>query len=261
MNKIAFTLESDLQLTSNTEEFLSPKRVQLLENIIIYGSMSKAAKTSDISYKTAWAWIDKMNFLSSKPIVQRISGGKGGGGTIVTAFAKELIFRFKELEALHDKHLESLGRSVEFHDNGNIQDSIFSRLNAKVIEITEYKNRASLSLILDTKEVINAQVPMEFVKINSLEIGSEVCALIESEEVSVSTFDEQELSSRNRLQTKVKEIIIHEDEVLLKLSLNNGEVINAQITSSSYNELKIKKEDELLAIFKTYSITLLSQGE
>jgi len=261
MNKIVFTLESDLHLKSNAEEFLSPKRVQLLENITIYGSMSKAAKASDISYKTAWAWIDKMNFLSSKPIVQRVSGGKGGGGTIVTSFAKELIFRFKELEALHNKHLESLDRSFEFFDNGNIQDSIFSRLNAQVLDITEHENRASVNLRLESLETISAQVPMDFVKVNTLKKGSEVCVLIESEAVSVSKFDKKDLSSRNRLETKVKEIIIHEDEVLLKLSLSTDEIINAQITYTSYNKLKIKKEDKLLAIFKAYSITLLSQGE
>ncbi|PHR57068.1 MAG: hypothetical protein COA44_06665 [Arcobacter sp.] len=261
MNQIAFSLESEIYIRANSEDFLSPKRVQLLENIIIYGSMAKAAKALDISYKTAWAWIDKMNLLSSKPIVQRISGGKGGGGTIVTAFAKELMFRFKELEALHQKHLESLDRSLEFLDNGSMQDSIFSRLNAQLIHINKHENRASVSLKLDSCEIISAQVPMDFIKVNSLREGSSVCVLIESESVSVSKLDEKELSSRNRLHTKVQDIIIHEDEVLLKLCLSNDEIINAQITYASYNKLNIKKEDKLLAIFKAYSITLLSKGE
>lgn len=261
MNKISFTLESDLHLTALSEEFLSPKRVQLLENITIYGSMAKAAKALGISYKTAWAWIEKMNMLSSKPLVQRISGGKGGGGTIVTAFAKELVCRFKELEALHHKHLESLNRSLEFFDNGSMQDSIFSRLNAEVIKIVEYENRASVDLRLDSSEIISAQVPMDFIKVNVLKVGSQVCVLIESEAVSVSKFNEKELSSRNRLQTRVKDITIHEDEVLLQLSLSNGEIINAHITYTSYIKLDIKKEDKLLAIFKAYSITLLSQAE
>ncbi|HIC43573.1 MAG TPA: LysR family transcriptional regulator [Sulfurimonas sp.] len=261
MNKIAFTLESVLHLTSHSEEFLSPKRVQLLENITIYGSITKSAKALGISYKTAWAWINKMNLISAKPLVQRISGGKGGGGTIVTAFAKELICRFKELEALHHKHLESLDRSVEFLDNGCMQDSVFSRLDAKIIDITEHENRASVILGLKSGESLSAQVPMDFIKVNTLDKGSQVCALIESEAVSVSKLDEKELSSRNRLETKVKEIIIQEDEVLLKLSLKNDEVINAQITYRSYKKLNIKKEDRLVAIFKAYSITLLSSGE
>jgi len=261
MNKTIFSLESDLHLRAHCEEFLSPKRVQLLENITIYGSISKAAKACDVSYKTAWAWIDKMNLLSSKPMVKRISGGKGGGGTIVTVFAKELICRFKELEALHQKHLESLDRSMNFLENGSMQDSVFSRLSAHVIEIKEHENRASVILKLGSLDLISAQVPMAFVRVNTLNAGCEIGILIESEAVSVSKVDEKELSSRNRLLTKVKDIMIHEDEVLLKLSLKNNEIINAQITYASYNELNIKKDDALMAIFKAYSVTLLGKEE
>ena len=108
-----FHLSSELLLSKGTEEFLSSKRAQLLENITIYGSISKAAKASAITYKTAWSWIDKMNSLSSKSMVQRISGGKGGGGTIVTAYARELICRYEELEALHQTHLATLERGFD----------------------------------------------------------------------------------------------------------------------------------------------------
>jgi len=261
MNNTVFSLESDLHLTKNSEEFLSPKRVQLLENIIIYGSITKAAKASGITYKTAWAWIDKMNSLASKPLVQRISGGKGGGGTLVTAFAKELIGRFTELEALHQKHLASLDRSFEDLDNGRMHDFVFSRLNAEVLAIEENASRASIVLRLETLETIAAQAPMAFTQINKLSVGSLVSVLIESEAVSVSRYNEEELSSRNKLKTKVKDIVIQGDEVLLKLCLKNGEVLHSQITYKSYEKLKIKKEDELLAIFKAYSITLLSRGK
>ena len=261
MNNTVFSLESDLHLTKNSEEFLSPKRVQLLENIIIYGSITKAAKASGITYKTAWAWIDKMNSLASKPLVQRISGGKGGGGTLVTAFAKELIGRFTELEALHQKHLASLDRSFEDLDNGRMHDFVFSRLNAEVLAIEENASRASIVLRLETLETIAAQAPMAFTQINKLSVGSLVSVLIESEAVSVSRYNEEELSSRNKLKTKVKDIVIQGDEVLLKLCLKNGEVLHSQKTYKSYEKLKIKKEDELLAIFKAYSITLLSRGK
>ena len=261
MSNIVFSLESDLRLTKGSEEFLSPKRVQLLENITIYGSMAKAAKASGITYKTAWAWIEKMNSLASKPIVQRISGGKGGGGTIVTVFAKELIERFTQLEALHQKHLASLDRSFEDLDNGCMHDFVFSRLNAEIVDISQHDSRASVVVRLETLEVINAQVPVDFIKINELAIGSLVSVLIESEAVSVARYDEKELSSRNKLKTKVKDIMIHEDEVLLRLSLRNDEIIDSQITYKSFEKLNIKKEDELLAIFKAYSITLLSRGE
>jgi len=261
MSNTAFSLESDLYLSKHSEEFLSPKRVQLLENITIYGSITKAAKASGITYKTAWAWIDKMNTLATKPLVQRISGGKGGGGTIVTAFAKSLMQRFIELEALHQKHLASLDRSFDDLDTGKMHDFVFSRLNAEIVSISEHESRASLVLKLCTGEVLNAQVPMAFVTVNKLKKEALISVLIESEAVSVSRYSEDELSSTNRLRTRVKEISIQEDEVLLRLCLDNGDFIYSQITYQSFEKLKIQKEDELLAIFKAYNITLLSRGE
>ena len=52
-------------------------------------------------------------------------------------------------------------------------------------------------------------------------------------------------------------IMIEGEDVLLTLALGKNEIITSQITYQSYKNLKIKKDDELLAIFKAYSITLL----
>ena len=257
MTNIRLSLDSDLCLSKDNESFLSAKKVKLLENIIIYGSISKAAKASEITYKTAWAWIDKMNSLTSKPLFQRISGGKGGGGTIVTAYAKELMCRYEEVSALHTKHLATLSKAFDNLDDEVKEDFIFSRLNAEIIDMFEQDKKAILSLKLESNEIISAQTPIEFLKIKNLGIGSFVSVLIESESISVSKSFDKDISSRNKLKTKVKDIIINGSDVLLNLSLSNDEMISAQITHQSYENLKVKKEDELLAIFKAYSITVL----
>jgi len=257
MNEMKLSLEADLCLTKDNSLFLSAKTLRLLENIIVYGSISKAAKASDITYKTAWAWIDKMNALTAKPLFQRISGGKGGGGTIVTAYAKELMCRYEEVNALHEKHLLSLSKAFDEIDNAIKDDFIFSRLKAEIIDMAEQDKKAILSLKLGSNEIISAQTPIDFLKIKNLKPGSYVSVLIESESVSVSKSDNKEISSRNRLNTHVKDIIVNGADVLLKLEISSGEMISAQITHKSYKDLKLKKEDALLAIFKAYSITVL----
>lgn len=257
----AFHLSAELLLSRGAEEFLSSKRVQLLENITIFGSISKAANASGITYKTAWSWIDKMNSLSAKSMVQRISGGKGGGGTIVTSYAKELICRYEELEALHQKHLDTLERAFDTLEDESREEFVFSRLNAQILKIEKYGKKATLSLRLSSGEMISAQAPWAFVEVNELKVTSLVYVLIESEAVSVSKSFEKEISSRNRLKTKVKEIVIRGEDVLLKLILAEDEVLTSQITLKSFKNLNIKEEDELLALFKAYSITLLSRGE
>jgi len=259
--KPSFSLESKLLLRKNREDFLSPKKVQLLENITIYGSISKAAKASEITYKTAWTWIDKMNSLAPKALVEKISGGKGGGGTLVTAYAKELICLYEEVEALHNKHLNTLERAFDHLEDEKIKGFSFSRLNAEVVEISKHEKRATLRLKLGCGSSISAQAPVAFVEVNKLKPASMLYVLVESQAVSVSKSFEKESSSRNKLQTKVVDVMIHGEDVVLTLSLGNSEMLTSQITYQSYQSLDIKKEDELWVMFKAYSITLLKRGE
>ena len=57
-------------------------------NIGNYGSITQAAKAVGISYKTAWDAVDVMNNLSGDVLVESATGGKGGGGTQLTAAGK-----------------------------------------------------------------------------------------------------------------------------------------------------------------------------
>ena len=256
----SFSLESNLLLKKNDEDFLTLKRIELLENITVYGSIAEAAKVSSISYKTAWSWIEKMNALAPKALVQKISGGKGGGGTLVTAYAKELICLYDEVEALHKKHLATLETAFEHLEDEKMKSFSFSRLNAEVLDISRHEKRATLSLKLECGQLISAQAPWAYVEVNSLQEGSLISILIESEAVSVSKSVEKEISSRNKLKTKVNDITINGQDVLLTLVLDDNTILTSQITHKSYTDMNIQKNDELLAVFKAYSITLIGRG-
>ena len=257
MKKSTFSLASDLILRNKEEDLLSHKKMQLLENIIVYGSISKAAKELGVTYKTAWGWIDKMNALSPKPLVKKISGGKDGGGTLVTAYAKELISIYEEVEALHNKHLHTLEESfTHLYEDEQNQSFTFSRLDAEVKDISIKADKAIFLLKLSCGSEISAQAPVSFVEVNALRLGSSVSVLIESDTVSVSKSLEKEISSRNKLTVKVHEISIHEDDVLLSLDLGDAQYLTSRITYKSYIDLQIKEGDELRAVFKAYNVTL-----
>jgi len=49
------------------------------------GSLSQAARASGVTYRTAWARAQALNRAWGKPLVARTKGGKGGGGTLLTA--------------------------------------------------------------------------------------------------------------------------------------------------------------------------------
>mgnify|MGYP001810461964 FL=1 len=99
-------LEARLWVKKNGKNFLGKGRIELLELIKEHGSIHAAAKVMKMSYKAAWDSIDAMNKLSISPLVEKTSGGKGGGGTIVTARGEEIIKAFHMLEQKHRKFLE-----------------------------------------------------------------------------------------------------------------------------------------------------------
>jgi molybdate transport system regulatory protein len=81
-----------------SERFLGKGRIQLLELIIEHGSISKAAKAMEMSYKRAWDLINSMNSQAKNPFVITQTGGKSGGGTIVTQDGLQAIEDYKALQ-------------------------------------------------------------------------------------------------------------------------------------------------------------------
>ena len=87
-------------------------KMQLLELIEKTGSINKAAKEMKMSYKKAWTMIAELNEQFPSPMVITQSGGKEGGGSIITEEAKilmqyysDLILRFEKFTEQETKNL------------------------------------------------------------------------------------------------------------------------------------------------------------
>ena len=78
-------------------------KMQLLEWIDQTGSINKAAKQMNMSYKKAWTMIAELNQQFSKPMVVTQSGGKEGGGTVLTDDAKQLMKYYTALNQRIDQ--------------------------------------------------------------------------------------------------------------------------------------------------------------
>lgn len=78
--------------------FLGYGRTLLLERIQAYGSISAAARSMEMSYRHAWKLVDAMNKQSKQPVVEKTTGGKGGGGAKVTKAGEQAIALFWEVD-------------------------------------------------------------------------------------------------------------------------------------------------------------------
>ena len=78
--------------------FIGYGRVELLENIRKYGSITKAAKAMKMAYRRAWYLVDSMNRTASRPLVITETGGRGGGGAYLTEDGERAIKVFRKFQ-------------------------------------------------------------------------------------------------------------------------------------------------------------------
>src|SRR6478735_5501073 len=77
---------------------IGPGKIQLLESIHTCGSISAAGRAMDMSYKRAWDLVDEINRICRQAAVERQTGGKNGGGAVLTAFGLSLVTRYRKIE-------------------------------------------------------------------------------------------------------------------------------------------------------------------
>jgi molybdate transport system regulatory protein len=77
---------------------LGPGKIDLLRLIDQTHSIAAAARMLNMPYKRAWLLIDSLNLGFGRPVVSTASGGKGGGGTVLTPLGQDLVARYTALE-------------------------------------------------------------------------------------------------------------------------------------------------------------------
>ncbi|PJG85856.1 TOBE domain-containing protein [Conservatibacter flavescens] len=98
-------LNTEILLTIKLQQqlFVDPKRIRLLKEIQQCGSINQAAKNARVSYKSAWDHLQAMNEISPSPLLERNTGGKNGGGTLLTPYAVRLLQLYDLLEQTQEK--------------------------------------------------------------------------------------------------------------------------------------------------------------
>lgn len=79
---------------------LGPGKVALMDLISQHGSISAAGKEMGMSYRRAWLLVDEINQIFRKPLVEKQMGGSGGGGARLTEFGRDVVRRYRSIEAV-----------------------------------------------------------------------------------------------------------------------------------------------------------------
>ena len=100
-------LNLKLRIYNDAEIAFGPGKAELLLAIHTTGSISKAAKQMNMSYRRAWQLVDTMNRNFISPLVTTQTGGSHGGGAQVTAFGLEVVEKYQQMQTIAKQSVES----------------------------------------------------------------------------------------------------------------------------------------------------------
>jgi molybdate transport system regulatory protein len=257
------TLDGRFWISKSEHSFLGKGRIELLLFIEETGSITKAAKMMKMSYKAAWDAVDSMNNLSEFPLVQSSKGGKGGGGTHLTEYAKELIATYKVLSEEHQRFLETLSQRIN-QKNGHfrllesmsVQMSARNQLKAKVSKIQNGAVESGIFLALQGGESIMATITNDSLATLNLTIGSEVYALFKANSVVIDRDVNLQKNDRNRFLGKVNRISRGSFDAEVIVAIKGGNTICSTMPIETLDELNLQEGAEVVAFCKPNTIIL-----
>ncbi|ADG19186.1 putative transcriptional regulator, ModE family [Paraburkholderia atlantica] len=266
----ALELGGSVWFQAGTQTLGGAARIALLAAIGETGSITSAAKAVGISYKGAWDAIDTMNNLAGEPLVVRLTGGKGGGGTTLTPRAVKLIDTFRAVEREHRRFLERAGAAI---GEGFATDwDLIGRIGVKTSARNQFYGTVSaiergtvndeVSLALPGGHTIVAVLTHESTEALGLAVGVAAFALIKASWVVLLVAGDGDvdaplkLSARNQLRGIVQSVKRGAVNAEVSLGLEGGAVVTAVVTNGSVDTLGLREGATAVAVFKASSVIL-----
>jgi molybdate transport system regulatory protein len=235
-------------------------RVALLQAIADTGSITQAAKRIGMSYKAAWDAVDQMNNLAGTALVERSAGGRGGGSTRLTPRGQQLVARFAQIEAIHQRFIAQLSEQA-----GALNDELdlLRTLNMRTSARNSFAGRVSalrrgavndeVELTLPGGQPLVAIVTHESSESLGLSVGAAAFAWVQASSVIVAT-ERSRTSARNQLVGSVERIVPGAVNAEVVITLDGGGSIAAMLTSDSVRELGLAAQVRCWALFKASSV-------
>ena len=237
--------------------------MDLLASVGETNSISAAAKVVGLTYKAAWDAIDAMNNLSDQPLVQRSVGGKGGGGTRLTAKGQQLVKTFRMVEDENTRFMDALNTRVKNVDRDlgilgrlTMRTSARNHFAGKVSRIKTGSVNDEVQIKLTGGEKLVSIITHESLENLELKVGSAVVALVKASSVIVAVDDDAPLrvSARNRLAGTISRLVKGAVNSEVVIDLKGGNSVAGVITNEAVKSLKLREGAPASAIFKASSV-------
>ncbi|MFC4252973.1 TOBE domain-containing protein [Sinimarinibacterium flocculans] len=242
------------------------RRLELLQAIAASGSITHAAKAVGLSYKGAWSTVETMNNLAGEPLVHRVAGGRGGGGTRLTTRGQELLDLYERLQT----ERRSLVARIERERRGASRDlPVLGRLamlssarNQLAGRVTHIKTGAvndEVDLEIGGDNRIRATITRESTRTLRLQAGTPITALIKAPWIMLAAGTPAPLacSADNQLHGRVRRVARGAVNAEVVLELAGGQTLAAIVTNASVDALGLRRSAPAIALFSAASVILV----
>lgn len=257
-------VKGSLWVTAGSENLGGHGRMSLLRAVAEQGSITQAAKAFGMSYKAAWDAIDTMNRVAGQALVERSTGGRGGGSTRLTEQGQRLLERYAQLDAVHQRFVSLLAADSFDLD----QDfSVLKALNMKTTArnqflgiVTAVRSGAvndEVELTLPGGARLVAIVTSGSTEALGLRTQLPAIALIQAANVLLAThLEDAKVSARNQLHGRVRSITPGAVNSEVTLDIDAGGQIIAMITEASVRALALAPGVRASALVKASDVIL-----
>jgi molybdate transport system regulatory protein len=241
-----------------------PGRMGLLRAVAEHGSITQAAKAFGMSYKAAWDAINAMNALSGTPLVERSTGGRGGGFTRLTEHGRRLVERFDAVAAVHQRFLALLaGGSMDLDEEFSLLKVVNMKTSARNqwvgtvsgVRAGAVNDEVELTLAGGTR--LAAIVTRESTQALGLRLQQTVVAMVKASAVLVAVdLQDAKLSARNQLHGSVRSVAPGAVNAEVVIETADGVAIVATIPQAAVRELGLAPGVPATALVKASDVIL-----
>lgn len=202
---------------------VTDRDIEMLRAIDQHGSMHKAAKELGRSYPHLQRRVVELEEAIGQ-LTRRDRGGRGGGGTELTAEARTLLRQFERLR---------------------VELSGVTTVPEEVISGTVIEQDGELATVRTAAGDLLARVPAAS---EDVEIAVRADAVVLMEPRSASHVH---TSLRNQLPGTVRELVVEDNIATVTVDVGGEVAIKSIVTEESVNRLDLERGDDVIAAFKS----------
>ncbi|MFT7724622.1 MAG: TOBE domain-containing protein [Roseateles sp.] len=257
-------LQGELRLAGR----LDGRFFDLLAALALTGSLHKAARAAGYSYKGAWLVLDAAGALTHAPLLETATGGRGGGGSRLTAEGLALLAAWRGLQS---RLAGFLGEQEAWLTEQPGLAALLKRMSMKTSARNQFPGQiaavhagpatTTVQVALAGGQQVTASLTTQAAEELVLRPGQEALALVKaSEVVLVTDFGGYRLSARNQLAGTVSRVQRGAVSSLAGITLPGGLTITASITNDAVDGLGLAVGQPATATFKAYAVMLAVRG-